>query len=83
MSTLFAEPQAGLAFPVSLTESYKPQSLDAFCGLEKQRKIMANLATLPRPCAVLMEGNTGTAKTSMCYAFARTIGAEVQHNFPN
>jgi putative ATPase len=71
--------QATMAFPQSLTEAYKPQTLDQFCGLEKQRKILSNLAENPRPCALLFEGASGTGKTSMAYAFARTIGAEVKH----
>ena len=70
---------ATLSFPQSLTEAYKPQTLTEFCGLEKQRKILTNLAANPRPCALLFEGASGTGKTSMAYAFARAIGAEVKH----
>lgn len=70
---------ATLNFPQSLTEAYKPQTLTEFCGLEKQRKILTNLAANPRPCALLFEGASGTGKTSMAYAFARAIGAEVKH----
>lgn len=71
--------QATLSFPQSLTEAYKPQALDQFCGLEKQRKILSNLAAKPRPCALLFEGASGTGKTSMAYAFAKMIGAEIRH----
>lgn len=71
--------QATLSFPQSLTEAYKPQTLDEFCGLEKQRKILSKLAASPRPCALLFEGASGTGKTSMAYAFARVIGAEIHH----
>lgn len=71
--------QAGLEFPQSLTEAYKPQTLDEFCGLEKQKKILSNLAANPRPSALLFEGASGTGKTCMAYAFARHIGAEVHH----
>jgi replication-associated recombination protein RarA len=71
--------QSGLAFPQSLTEAYKPQTLDEFCGLEKQKKILSNLAANPRPCALLFEGASGTGKTCIAYAFARKIVAEVHH----
>jgi len=71
--------QATLSIPQSLTEAYKPQTLDGFCGLEKQRKILSNLAANPRPCALLFEGASGTGKTSCAYAFARKIGAEIHH----
>lgn len=70
---------ATLSFPQSLTEAYKPQTLTEFCGLEKQRKILTNLAANPRSCSLLFEGASGTGKTSMAYAFARAIGAEVKH----
>jgi replication-associated recombination protein RarA len=68
-----------LEFPKSLTEAYKPQNLDSFCGLEKQKKILSNLAANPRPCTLLFEGASGCGKTSAAYAFARQIGAEVHH----
>lgn len=93
MSALFAESlpqclpgmtpevaqQSALDFPESLTEAYKPRTLGEFCGLEKQKKILAAFAAKPRPATILLEGDTGTGKTSACYAFARTIGAEIHH----
>jgi replication-associated recombination protein RarA len=84
METLFASEsqQSSMPFPKSLTEVYKPLNLDSpeWCGLEKQRKILKNLAANPRPnIAILLEGAPGVGKTSLSYAFARTIGAEVFH----
>jgi ATPase family associated with various cellular activities (AAA) len=70
---------ATLAFPQSLTEAYKPQSISEFVGLEKQKKILSSLAANPRACALLFQGGPGTGKTSMAFAFARTVGAEVHH----
>jgi DNA polymerase III gamma/tau subunit len=70
---------AGLPFPQSLADKYRPTTLDGFVGLEKQRKILAKLLTNPRACALLFVGSSGTGKTSMAYAFASAIGAEVQH----
>lgn len=80
MAALFEmQSQVAMAFPQSLTEKYKPARLSDFVGLEKQRKILAKLAANPRPDALLFVGSTGTGKTSIAYAFAREIGAEVHH----
>lgn len=68
-----------IQFPESLTEAYRPQTIGEFCGLDKQKKILASLAANPRPCALLMQGGPGTGKTTISYAFARQIGAEVHH----
>jgi|SRR5579863_8728318 len=76
--SLFAEhEQAGLTFPKSLTMEYQPQTIAEFCGLEKQKKILSNLVKAPRECTLLFEGGPGTGKTSMAFAFARELGAEV------
>lgn len=81
MDTLFlTTTQTTMPFPQSLTIAYQPKTLSEFCGLEKQRKILANLAQNPRAgITLLLEGATGTGKTSIAFAFARTIGAEVHH----
>jgi MoxR-like ATPase len=83
MGDLFnSNPQPTLGFPQSLTETYKPLTLGAaeWCGLEKQRKILSNLAANPRPgIAVLLEGAPGVGKTSLAYAFGRTLNAEIHH----
>src|SRR5690348_15502924 len=79
MAALFAAPQASLAFPQSLTEAYKPQTIQEFCGLEKQKRILEKLAANPKPCAILFQGGPGTGKTSIAYAFGRQIGAEIHH----
>ncbi|HVB56865.1 MAG TPA: AAA family ATPase [Candidatus Acidoferrales bacterium] len=70
---------AALGFPVSLAEKYRPQTLVDFIGLEKQKKILGKLAANPRPCALLFQGAPGTGKTSMAYAFAAEMRAEVHH----
>lgn len=80
MATLFAmESQTGLAFPASLTESYKPQRIEDFVGLAKQKTILNNLLAKPRPCGLLFLGAPGTGKTSMAFAFAEAVGAQIHH----
>jgi replication factor C small subunit len=75
--TLFAEPQSGFAFPKSLTEEYRPQTIAEFVGLEKQKKILGNLIKSPRPCALLFKGTSGSGKTTMALAFAKGLNADV------
>lgn len=77
--TLFAEPQSAFGFPRPLTEEYKPNVISEFVGLEKQKKMLLNLAKAPRPCALLFQGTSGSGKTTMAYAFAREIHADVWH----
>jgi Cdc6-like AAA superfamily ATPase len=80
MATLFAmEAQQGFTYPKTLAEEFKPARIADFVGLEKQRKIMANLVKNPRPCALLFRGATGTGKTSLAYAFANELSADVWH----
>jgi Cdc6-like AAA superfamily ATPase len=80
MSLFTTEPgQSGLGFAASLTDAYKPQSIAEFVGLEKQKKILSNLAANPRQCALLFQGAPGTGKTSMAFAFAESIQGEVHH----
>lgn len=66
-------------FPQPLTESYKPRSIGEFVGLAKHKAILEKLAQQPRPCGLLFLGGPGTGKTSMAFAFARAIDAQVQH----
>jgi replication-associated recombination protein RarA len=80
MATLFVmEPQTSLGFPMQLTEEFKPTRIADFVGLEKQKKILANLVKNPRPCALLFKGSSGCGKTSLAYAFAAELGADVWH----
>jgi replication-associated recombination protein RarA len=70
---------ATLPFPEPLTEAYKPQNISQFVGLAKQKTILANLAANPRPCGLLFWGGPGVGKSSMAFAFARAIDAEIHH----
>ena len=80
MSTLFAmDSQHNLQFPQSLTEAYKPRSIGEFVGLDKQKAIIEKLIASPRPCGLLFMGPAGTGKTSMAFAYAKAIQAEIHH----
>ena len=68
-----------LAFPQSLSEKYRPQSIAAFIGLDKQRKVLAKLAANPYASAWLFVGPPGVGKTSMALALASELRAELHH----
>jgi len=81
MFELFATSPAesALSFPVSLTERYRPVTMDAFVGLSKPKAIVSKLAARPFPSAWLFVGPSGTGKTTMAAALAEMIPAEVHH----
>jgi replication-associated recombination protein RarA len=74
--------QTGFDFPVSLTEKYRPHALDQFVGLDKVKRIAANLIAHPRSSAWLFLGPSGTGKTSMGLAIAELLPAEL-HLIPS
>lgn len=71
--------QAGLAFPASLSEKYRPHTFAEFVGLEKPKKILAKFADAPYPSAWLFVGPPGVGKTSMALAFCEAIRGELHH----
>jgi replication-associated recombination protein RarA len=71
--------QTTLAFPVPLTDRYRPTRIADFCGLDKQKRILAKFAAKPYSSAWLFTGPSGTGKTTMALALAAEIGAEVHH----
>jgi replication-associated recombination protein RarA len=77
--SLFVEPQGGLNFPKLLTEEFKPLRIAEFVGLDKAKRILSRLAANPRPCSLLFQGTSGSGKTSMAYAFAAELNADVWH----
>ena len=80
MSTLFnTSAQTDLAFPESLTEAYKPRVIGEFVGLTKQKAMLEKLASAPRNCGLRFLGASGTGKTTMAFAFARAVNAEIHH----
>ena len=72
--------QAGFVFPASLSEKYRPHSLNEFVGLEKPKRVLAKFADSPFPnAAFLFVGPSGTGKTSMALALCEAIRGELHH----
>src|SRR5216684_612577 len=71
--------QAGIVFPASLAEKYRPHSLGEFVGLDKPKKILSKFAEAPYPSAWLFVGPSGTGKTSMALALCKAIAGELHH----
>jgi DNA polymerase III gamma/tau subunit len=75
--------QDGFAFPASLSERYRPQSLADFIGLDKVKKVLSKFADAPFPnAAFLFVGNSGTGKTSAGLALCAAIRGEL-HLIPS
>lgn len=71
-----------LGFPLPLSEKYRPATIGAFIGLEKQRKILSAFAKRPVSCAWLLHGDSGLGKTSLALALAEEMQAEL-HLIPS
>jgi replication-associated recombination protein RarA len=67
------------AFPQSLTDKYRPQTITEFVGLDKPKKILAKFAARPYPSAWLFVGPSGVGKTSMAQAVCSEIKGELTH----
>lgn len=72
--------QAGLDFPASLSEKYRPRLLAEFVGLDKPKRVLQKFAASPFPnAAFLFVGPSGTGKTSMALALCEAIQGELHH----
>jgi DNA polymerase III gamma/tau subunit len=72
--------QAGLDFPASLSEKYRPRDLADFVGLEKPKKVLTKFAASPFPnAAFLFVGPSGTGKTSAALALCEMVRGELHH----
>ena len=80
--TLFPQMENGfkpMPGGVALTDKYRPETIEKFVGLDKQKKIIGNFAKKPVSCAWLFVGASGVGKSSMGMALAREMGAELHH----
>lgn len=71
--------QSALNFPVSLTERYRPHTVDSFIGLAKPKALCAKLAAKPYTSAWRFVGPSGTGKTTLALALAEAIPAQIHH----
>jgi replication-associated recombination protein RarA len=71
--------QPTLDFPVSITEKFRPRTIDQFVGLAKPKAFCTKLAQRPFSSAWLFVGPSGTGKTCMALALAELIPAELHH----
>ena len=67
------------AFPVSLSEKYRPRTVAEFVGLDKPKRVLAKFASAPYPSAWLFVGPSGVGKTSMAQALCSDIKGELTH----
>lgn len=74
--------QKKLTFPERLTERYRPETIDAFIGLHKARRIMEAFVKRPYSSAWLFKGDSGLGKTTFGLAVADQINAEL-HLIPS
>ena len=70
---------SSLNFSESLTEKYRPRTIEDFAGLPKPKKVLAHFAQKPFASAWLFLGPSGIGKTSMALALAVAIPAELHH----
>jgi DNA polymerase III gamma/tau subunit len=69
-----------LDFPKSLTEKYRPGTIDAFVGIEDAKRQARAIISRPIPnSAYLFAGESGTGKTTMALAIAKALDAQVHH----
>jgi replication-associated recombination protein RarA len=66
------------AFPVRLSEKYRPRKVSDFVGLPKAKRVLAKFVANPYACSFLFFGPPGVGKTSMAQ-MADEMGAEFHH----
>jgi len=62
-----------------LVEKYRPRKIESFAGLKTAKTLMGKLAKSPWESSWLFVGDSGTGKTSLAFALAAELGAEVHH----
>lgn len=66
----------------SLCEKYRPSKIADFVGLDDAKIMLRKFAAHPYRIAWLFSGPTGIGKTSMAFAMASEVAAEVHHLVP-
>ena len=64
---------------IQLTEAYRPKRIRDFAGLTRAKALFGHLAKAPYESAWMLEGASGTGKTTLALALAEEIGAQVIH----
>ena len=67
------------AFPVRLSEKYRPRRVADFVGLPKTKRILSTFVAKPYACSFLLYGPSGIGKSSMAHAMAEEMEAEFHH----
>lgn len=64
---------------MQLTEKYRPHIIDGFLGLDKPKRLCANLCANPFASAWLFVGDPGQGKTTLALALTEAMPAELHH----
>jgi replication-associated recombination protein RarA len=80
--SLFTAQGAGLTFPASLSEKYRPRDLADFIGLDRPKKVLSAFCKRPASGAWLFVGPSGVGKSTMALALAAELQAEL-HIIPS
>jgi DNA polymerase III delta prime subunit len=65
--------------PPNLSETYRPDCISGFAGLERPRALLSALANDPYSSAWLLVGPSGIGKTTMALAVHKQIGGSLHH----